>query len=59
MGKIFTGLPTGTIFWPAFPLFVWGIFVVVHYLSAYPSFGRGWVQRETEKILREGEGRGP
>ena len=56
---IFTGLPTGTIFWPAFPLFFWGIFVVVHYMSAYRSFGRGWVERETEKILREEEGPGP
>ncbi len=54
----FTGSPSGVVFWPAFPIFFWGIFVGVHYLSAYRSFGRGRVQRETEKILRE-EGRGP
>jgi hypothetical protein len=32
--------------------------VGVHYLSAYRIFGRGCVQKETEKILREEEGRG-
>ncbi|MFQ5986449.1 MAG: 2TM domain-containing protein [Thermoplasmata archaeon] len=54
----FTSGPTG-FFWPVFPLFFWGIFVVVHYMSAYRSFGRGWVEKETEKILREEEVREP
>lgn len=55
----FTGLPNGVFFWPVFPLVFWGIFVFVHYVSAYRKVGRGWVQKETEKILREEEGRGP
>ncbi len=49
----------GVIFWPASPIFFWGIFVGVHSFSAHHSFGRGWVQKETEKILGEEEGRGP
>ncbi len=56
---VLTGLPNVVFFWPAFPLIFWGFFVVVHYLSAYRKVGRGWVARETEKILREEEGRGP
>ncbi|MCJ2555480.1 MAG: 2TM domain-containing protein [Candidatus Thermoplasmatota archaeon] len=56
---VLTGLPNVVFFWPVFPLIFWGFFVVVHYLSAYRKVGRGWVARETEKILREEEGRGP
>lgn len=40
-------------FWPAFPIFFWGIGVVVHYVSAYRSGGNAWIRRETETILRE------
>lgn len=44
-------------FWPVFPMFFWGIGVVAHYLGAYRTVGRRWVERETEKILQEEEGK--
>ncbi len=40
-------------FWPAFPMFFWGIGVLAHYLGAYREVSQDWVERETEKILRE------
>lgn len=40
-------------FWPAFPIAFWGLGVVLHYLSAYRSAGSAWVDRETERVLRE------
>jgi len=40
-------------FWPAFPIFFWGIGVVLHYRSAYGSGGRAWIDRETERVLQE------
>jgi len=40
--------------WPLFPIFFWGIGLISHYLSAYRrSFGKDWIDTETEKILRE------
>ncbi len=48
----FTG-PSGFP-WPLFPLFFWGIGLISHYLAAYRrSFGKDWIDSETEKILRE------
>ena len=38
-----------------FPIFFWGMGVVVHYLNAYRSGEHAWIARETEKILRERE----
>ncbi len=43
-----TGFP-----WPIFPIFFWGLGLFAHYMSAYRSSGGGWIQRETEKILRK------
>ena len=40
-------------FWPIFPLVFWGIGLLAHYWGAYHSFGRSWIDRETERILRE------
>lgn len=54
----FTSGPDG-FFWPVFPIAFWGIFVIGHYVSAYRRFGGGWIERETDKILREEEGRSP
>ena len=45
----------GGFFWPGFPIFFWGIGLVGHYLGAYRSGEHKWVERETEKILRERE----
>ena len=39
--------------WPIFPIFFWGIGVIGHYIAAYRSSGEGWIQRETQKILKE------
>ena len=39
--------------WPIFPIVFWGIGLASHYMSAYHSFGRDWVERETEKILQQ------
>ncbi|MEE9593302.1 MAG: 2TM domain-containing protein [Thermoplasmata archaeon] len=57
----FTGPFTGasTFPWPLFPIVFWGIGVGAHYVAAYRQPGGGWIARETEKILREEEGRGP
>jgi hypothetical protein len=41
--------------WPIFPIFFWGLGVFAHYMSAYRSAGGGWIERETEKILKEHE----
>jgi hypothetical protein len=38
---------------PAFPILFWGIGVVVHYLNAYRTREHAWIDRETERILRE------
>lgn len=43
-------------FWPVFPIFFWGIGVAAHYLRAYRSTGHTWIDRETERILRQREG---
>ena len=40
--------------WPLFPIFFWGLGLISHYLIAYRrSLGGNWVDRETERILRE------
>jgi len=39
--------------WPIFPIVFWGIGLASHYMSAYHSYGRDWVERETEKILQQ------
>ena len=39
--------------WPVFPIFFWGIGVFAHYMAAYHNPGGGWLDRETEKILKE------
>ena len=48
----------GGFFWPIFPLAFWGIGLLAHYWGAYRSFGNSWIDRETERILRE-EKEGP
>jgi hypothetical protein len=42
-------------FWPVFPIFFWGIGLVVHYRRAYRTGEPEWIDRETEQILRERE----
>lgn len=54
----FTSGPTG-FFWPVFTIVFWGIFVIGHYVNAYRRPGRGWIEKETDKILREQDERGP
>lgn len=44
---------TESFFWPVFPMLFWGIGLVAHYLGAYGTMGRRWIERETERILRE------
>lgn len=40
--------------WPLFPLFLWGLGLASHYVGAYRTgLGAGWIERETERILRE------
>jgi len=39
--------------WPIFPIFFWGLGVFAHYMSAYRGSSEGWIERETEKILRK------
>jgi len=39
--------------WPIFPILFWGLGLFAHYMGAYHSPGTGWVDRETEKILKE------
>jgi hypothetical protein len=41
------------LFWPIFSLGGWGIGVVANYWAAYGSGGESWVDRETERILKE------
>lgn len=48
---LFTG--PSTFPWPVFPIFFWGIGVFSHYMAAYHSPSAGWIERETDKILRE------
>lgn len=56
VGLVFTWWNTGGgSFWPAFPIFFWGIGLFVHYRKAYRTGGHGWVDRETERILHERE----
>ena len=43
--------------WPVFPIFFWEIGVFAHYMAAYHNPGGGWLDRETEKILKEDEGK--
>ncbi|OLE91447.1 MAG: hypothetical protein AUF79_04515 [Crenarchaeota archaeon 13_1_20CM_2_51_8] len=43
--------------WPVFPIFFWGIGVFAHYMAANHNPGGGWLDRETEKILKEEEGK--
>jgi len=40
-----------------FPIFFWGIGVFAHYMAANHNPGGGWLDRETEKILKEEEGK--
>lgn len=40
------------IFWPIFPIAIWGIFVLGHYLSAYGESGDRWIEAEAARILR-------
>ncbi len=47
---------TEAFFWPVFPLVFWGIGLVAHFLSAYTTMGRTWIEEETERIL-EGQKR--
>ena len=44
--------------WPIFPILFWGFGVFAHYVSAYRGSSEGWIERETEKILRKEDGIG-
>ena len=44
--------------WPIFPIFFWGSGVVGHYIAAYRSSGQNWVDRETDRILRDEDAAG-
>ncbi|MDX1534876.1 MAG: 2TM domain-containing protein [Thermoplasmata archaeon] len=44
--------------WPVFPIVFWGLGVAAHYWGAYRS-GGDWITRETERILRDEDGRNP
>jgi len=56
IGLVFTWWGNGMgYFWPIFPIFFWGIGVVVHYLRAYRMGEPAWIDRETERILHERE----
>ena len=44
--------------WPIFPIFFWGIGVVGHYIAAYRNSGQNWVNRETDRILRDEDAAG-
>ena len=44
--------------WPIFPIFFWGIGLFSHYMGAYRLSGHGWVERETQKILSQGQEKG-
>ena len=39
--------------WPIFIIVFWGIGLASHYMGAYHSMGRDWIDRETERILHE------
>ncbi len=39
--------------WPIFPILFWGVGVFSHYMGAYHTPGGSWIDRETEKILKE------
>ena len=41
--------------WPLFPIIFWGIGVFAHYMEAYRTRGKEWIDREADKILREEE----
>ena len=44
--------------WPLFPIVFWGFGVVSHYIGAYRvQPGADWIDRETQKILKEEMGR--
>jgi len=44
-------------FWPGFPIVFWGLGVFSHYVAAYRRPGGGWIDRETDRILKEEEGK--
>ncbi len=44
--------------WPVFPLVFWGIGLASHYVGAYRTPGKAWIDRETERILSEQGGKG-
>jgi len=45
----------GTIdfIWPLIPVGFWFIGLIAHYLTAYRSVGRSWIDKETDKILED------
>ena len=38
--------------WPLFPIIFWGIGVAANYMAAY-GMGEKWIEKETQKILKE------
>jgi len=44
-------------FWPGFPIVFWGLGVFSHYVAAYRRPGGGWIDRETDRIVKEEEGK--
>ncbi len=41
--------------WPFYPVVFWGIGLIAHYLSTYGRFGEDWIDKETEKVLKDEE----
>ena len=44
--------------WAIFPIAFWGLGLFIHYLLAYRRQGPDWIERETDRILREEEKQG-
>jgi hypothetical protein len=41
--------------WPLISIVFWGIGLIAHYLLAYRRIGGDWINRETEKVLRDSD----
>jgi len=39
--------------WPLIPLVFWAIGLIAHYIIAYRSVGKSWIEKETEKVLQD------
>ena len=39
--------------WPAFASLGWGIGLAFHFAGAWLGLGRGWIEKETQRILEQ------